>query len=129
MTNLALRPLTQEEETFIRWTLEHSSDEAKTYLPQIEGMRARRSCSCGCPSISLVVSSDLPAVVAGNERIVVDLAGRTSEGASVGVLIFQDEGRLSELEIYPYDNEGEFGLPTIESLSPFQAGNPISSES
>ena len=126
MTNLALRPLTQVEERLLRWVLEHNSDEAKSYSPQIEGMRARRSCSCGCPSISLVVSDNAPAVIAAKERIVVDLSGQTTEGSSVGVLLFQDNGKLSELEIYPYDNEGEFGLPTIESLSPFESGRPIS---
>ncbi len=92
-------------------------------------MQAKSSCNCGCPSISLVVSHDAPAVIAVKERIVADLAGQTADGISVGVLIFQDDGKLSELEIYPYDNEGEFGLPTIESLSPFEASKPISSKS
>jgi hypothetical protein len=88
MTNLALRSLTQEEEKFLRWTLDHGSDEAKSYLPQVEGIRARRSCSCGCPSISLVVSDNAPAAIATRERIVVDLTGRTAEGISVGVFDF-----------------------------------------
>jgi len=129
MTTLALRPLAPDEERFIRWTLEHGSDEAKSYLPQLEGMRAKSSCSCGCPSISLVISGAAPAGVAAKERIVVDLSGQTADGISVGVLIFQDDGKLSELEIYPYDVEGAFGLPTIESLSPFEVGKPISSKS
>jgi hypothetical protein len=88
-------------------------------------MRARRSCSCGCPSISLAISDEVPLVVAGQDRIVVDLLGQTAEGVGVGVLIFQDEGRLSELEIYPFGDEGEFSLPTIESLAPFDADGPI----
>jgi hypothetical protein len=126
MTNASLRPLTQEEEKFLRWTLEHGSDEARSYLPQIEGMLARRSCGCGCPSISLVVSDNALPAIAGKERIVVDLTGRSVEGASVGVLIFQDEGKLSELEIYSYGDEGEFGLPTIESIASFEGGKPVS---
>jgi hypothetical protein len=89
-------------------------------------MRARRSCSCGCPSISLVVSEDAPAATNAKERIVADLLGQTAEGVGVGVLIFQDEGKLSELEVYPYDNEGAFGLPTVESLAHFEADKPIS---
>jgi hypothetical protein len=117
MAILALRPLTQEEEKLLRWALEHGSNEARSYLPQIEGMRAKRSCSCGCPSITLAVSNDVPAVATGRERIVFDLSGRTAEGASVGLLILQDEGKLTEMEIYPYGDEGEFGLPTIESLA------------
>ena len=58
-----------------------------------------------------------------------DLSGQTAVGISVGVLVFQDDGRLSELEIYPYDNDGAFGLPTIESLSPSEIGKPESSKS
>ena len=126
MSNLALRPLMPEEEKLLRWALEHGSDEAKSYLPQIEGMRARSSCSCGCPSISLVVSDNAPPVDAAKDRIVADLSGRTTDGASVGLLIFQDEGKLSELEVYPYGDEGKFGLPTIESLLPFEASKSIS---
>lgn len=126
MANPPLRPLTQEEEKLLRWILEHGSDEARSYLPQIEGIRAKFSCSCGCPSISLVVSNGALNTVTAKERIVADLTGRTSEGISVGVLVFQDEGKLSELEVYPYDNDGEFGLPTIESLASFETGEPIS---
>jgi hypothetical protein len=129
MTNPALRPLTQEEEVLLRWILEHGSDDAKSYLSQIEGMQAERSCSCGCPSISLVASDDASTAIGAKDRIVADLSGQTAEGISVGVLLFQDDGRLTELEIYPYDTEGTFGLPTIESLAPFEVRNPISSKS
>jgi len=126
MANLALRPLTPEEEKLLRRTLEHGSDEAKSYLPQIEGIRARSSCTCGCPSIALVVSDNAPPGIVTKERTIVDLSGQSAEGINVGVLIFQDEGKLSELEVYPYGDEGKFGLPTIESLSPFETGSPIS---
>jgi len=125
MTNPMLRPLTQVEEKLLRWILEHGADGSKSYLPQLEGMRAKPSCGCGCPSISLVVS-DLPAAIPAKERVVADLSGQTAEGISVGVLLFQDAGKLAELEIYPCDNEDAFGLPTIASLSPFEEGKPIS---
>jgi hypothetical protein len=126
MTNTALRPLAPEEEKLLGWILQHGSNKAKSYLPQVEGLRVRRSCSCGCPSISLVVSHNAQAVIAADERIVADLTGRTAEGASVGVLIFQDEGKLSELEVYAYGCEGEFDQPTIASLTPFEASKSIS---
>jgi hypothetical protein len=127
MTNPTFRPLTPAEEELLRWTLEHGTEEAKSYLPQIERIRAASSCTCGCPSISLVVSDGIPAAVAGKDGVVADLSGQTADGISVGVLVFQDDGRLSELELYPYDNDGPFGLPTIESLSPFEVSKPISS--
>jgi hypothetical protein len=115
--NLPPRPLSPEEEKLLRWILEHGSENAKSYLPQIEGMRARRSCSCGCASICLVVLNNAPAGTAAKDRIVADLSGRTAQGSSVGVLVFQYDCRLSDLEVYPYGDEGESGLPTIESLS------------
>ena len=119
MADQAFRPLTQEEEKFLGWILEHGSEDAKSYLPQIEGMRAENSCTCGCPSISLIVLDSAPPAIITKDRIVADLSGQTPEGISVGVLLFQDDGKLSELEIYPYDDAGEFSLPKIESLTPF----------
>jgi hypothetical protein len=125
MTNLALRPLTHEEEKFLRWILEHGTEVQKTYLPQIEGMRARSSCTCGCPSIALVVMKDAPVGAPAKDRIVADLSGQSPEGVTAGILLFQDDGKLSELELYPNGDAGEFGLPTIESLAPFECGKPM----
>lgn len=129
MTIPALRPLTHEEEKLLRWALEHGSNEAKAYLPQVEGMRARSSCSCGCPSIRLEVSASAPIGLEVKDRIVADFLGQTSEGLGVGLLIFQDEGKLCELEVYPYDDAGRFCLPKIESLTPFNPGAPTSQDS
>jgi len=126
MTVRSPRPLTRAEEKLLRWILEHGSDEAKSYLPQIEGLRVRSSCTCGCPLISLIVPGSAPTATITKDRIVADLSGQAPEGISVGILIFQDGGKLSELELYPYDDAGKFGLPTIESLSPFETGKPIS---
>jgi hypothetical protein len=125
MTNQSLRPPTQDEQMLPRWILEHGTNEAQSYLPQIEGLRARSSCTCGCPSISLVVSDCAAPAIVTKDRIVADLSGQAPEGISVGILVFQDGGRLTELEVYPYGNEGKFGLPTIESLSPFETGKPV----
>ncbi len=124
MTTKTLRPLTQEEEKLLRWILEHGSDEAKSYLPQLEGMQAESSCTCGCPSISLVVHIDAAEIVGAKDRIVADLSGQAPERVTLGVLLFQDNGRLSELEFYPYDDAGKFSLPTIESLAPFETSEP-----
>jgi hypothetical protein len=88
-------------------------------------MRVKNSCTCSCPSISLVTSDEIPAGIAAKERIVADLSGEAPQGISVGVLLFQDGGKLTELEIYPYDDAGTFSLPTIKGLSPFESGKPI----
>ena len=54
------------------------------------------------------------------ERIVGDFVGATAKGESVGVILFQDDGRLSELEIYPFSDfenkTPDSNFPLIESL-------------
>jgi hypothetical protein len=56
--------------------------------------------------------------------VIGDLCGKTAKGEIVGVLLFQDAGKLSELEVYSldgmiHDDSPEFGLPTIDSLSAY----------
>ncbi len=49
-----------------------------------------------------------------------DFAGRMAEGTEVGVLLHAREGKISELEIYPWvDPEWSFQLPEIDTLKPF----------
>jgi hypothetical protein len=69
-----------------------------------------------------------PLGLAGAERTICDLNGQTAGGESVGLLVFVDNGRLAELEIYPYgDFESESpdsNFPTLESLGPFEYEKP-----
>lgn len=49
------------------------------------------------------------------------MVGQTLAGELVGVLLFQDQGKLVELEAYSVDGEiksetQEFEFPTLESL-------------
>jgi hypothetical protein len=122
--DLPARPLTPEEHELLCWVLEHGSEDVKSFLPQIKGIRAVRACTCGCPTIQLRVVDGVPMGTSNIGRVIGDLCGKTARGEIVGVLLFQDAGRLSELEVYSLDGEiqgntPEFGLPTIESLSPF----------
>lgn len=59
------------------------------------------SCSCGCPSFSLVPDRSLPSAdVAYAERMVSDAHGTDPGGNAVGVLLFTEDGYLSEVEVY-----------------------------
>jgi hypothetical protein len=123
------RPLSVEEENLLRWILEHGSEEARSFLPQIEGMKAVRSCTCGCPTIRLVVADGVP-LGSSQNRILCDLVGRTANGELIGLLLFQGGGELLDLEVYSLDGEAgppEFGFPTIESFRDFRAGDPAQS--
>jgi len=130
--DLPPRPLSQEEHDLLCWILEHGSAEAKTFLPQVEGIRAVRACTCGCPTIRLVTAENAPAGNATGGNIVCDLLGRTPQGELVGILLFRAGGKISDLEIYSMDGailggSQEFGLPTIESLTEFEVGEPPAS--
>jgi hypothetical protein len=121
--DLPPRPLTSHERELLYWTLEHGSEETKSFLPQVASIQAIRSCTCGCPSIQLYVTEAAPLGISHSGRVIVDLVGKTPNGELVGVLVFQDAGKLRELEFYLLDGEEkEFGLPTIASLSPFESG-------
>jgi hypothetical protein len=111
----------------LRWILEHGSDEAKSFLPQIERMRAVRACTCGCPTIQLEVGESASLGSPQADKIICDLLGRTARGELVGLLLFQIAGKLDSLEIYlldvdPRNNTPEFGLPMVETLKEFGAG-------
>lgn len=118
----SLRPLTAEELDLLRWMFEHGSDDLRSFLPQLEGIRGARSCKCGCPSIRLDVAERAPLGLDSRETVVGDFEGKTARGELVGVLLFQRAGRLTELEVYSMDGQikeesGKFGLPTIESVN------------
>jgi hypothetical protein len=118
----SLRPLTEEELELLHWMLEHGSEDLRSFLPQIEGIRATRSCPCGCPSIRLEVADGAALGSDRGERVVGDFEGKTDRGELVGVLIFQSTGKLTDLEVYSMDGqiEGdsqEFGLPTTDSMN------------
>jgi hypothetical protein len=123
MDNLELlRALRSEEFELLRWMLEHGFDDLRSFLPQIDGIRAARSCACGCPSIRLEVAESAPLGSERGERVVGDFSGETARGELVGALLFQSAGKLTELEVYSMDGQikgdsQEFGLPTIDSMN------------
>jgi hypothetical protein len=125
----AAPPLTPEEHHLLEWLIENGSVRAQSFRPQLEGIRALRSCMCGSPSISLITLPGSPNGISDGGRVVCDLSGRTSKGELVGVLLFQKEGRLCELEAYSVDGEiksvtQEFSFPLIDSLEEIEYQKP-----
>ncbi|MGA2349141.1 MAG: hypothetical protein ABSF70_01800 [Terracidiphilus sp.] len=110
------RPLTTEELALLNWLLDHGSPEAKTFALQVEKVRATPWCDCGCPSISLHVEEGFPS---GSypSSVISDVLAKTPEGKKMGILLFQEQGKLSILEMYSLDIlEGDWAFPVYESL-------------
>jgi hypothetical protein len=112
----AQRALTSKEMTLLTWLLEHSSPEAKSFIPQLEKIKVSRGCDCGCPSIKLYVDESV-SLGLSSSNIISDVVGMTTEDKSVGLLLFQNDGKLTELEVYSIDDiEGDWGFPVLDSL-------------
>lgn len=76
------------------------------------------SCSCGCPSFSLLADRTLPAAnVDYADRMVSDAHGIDPAGNLVGVLLFTKDGYLDDVEIYGVEDITFAGLPRPESLT------------
>jgi hypothetical protein len=112
------REPSDRERELLTYVLTRGSETARSYLPQIDGIRVVRSCTCGCPSMTLLPSGDVPLGIVGNDRIICDLVGATEHGESVGLIVFADEGKLADLEIYPF---GDFEAQTPDSNFPLLA--------
>lgn len=123
------QPLSPEELALLNWLLENGSPEAKTFVPQIEGIRAAHWCSCGCPSINLHIDENAPP---GSDPhgLVADMLGKTCDGQQVGVILFHKDRKLSLLEVYALGLiEGAFGLPSLDSLQTSEWGSPQTTKS
>jgi hypothetical protein len=123
------RPLCSEELELLRWVLEQGGEAARSFLPQLEGIRAVRWCDCGCPSIRLLTEPNTPKAELSIDKVICDVFGTTPENEKAGILLFQKEGRLDLMEIYSldaglYGDTPEYGLPAIESLE-FPEWEPV----
>jgi hypothetical protein len=117
------RALTSAEHGLIEWLLAHGDVDSKSFASQLSTVRVHAKCSCGCPTIDLVVPEPVPSA-ASESRILADFMGKVNS-TDVGVLLFQSGGRLSCLEIYAFgDNPEPFGLPDITSLHRWEETAP-----
>jgi len=106
------RRASDTEQTLVRWLLQHAAtvDVPASWLEAIPSLQVVDSCSCGCPSVDFVLGGQSVA------RVVADAYGTTSNGASVGVLLWVKDGQLSGLEIYSVEGGENRELPSPLAL-------------
>ena len=107
------RPLTVDEHDLIEALLGAVRSGVGRYIGQLESVEVIGRCRCGCPSIDLATTGlqqdgrAVPLVLADAE---------SPEGVPVGVILWVRNGRLSGLEVHPWEASGFFRLPCPETL-------------
>jgi hypothetical protein len=111
------RSLTEHERDLILWLLDHPEEDQhdiSKLKSQIDALTVVQKCTCGCPTVYFALEG-VPVPRKGEHLISDYLA--TVEGDEVGVMLFQNNRRLSSLEVYSAAGTDKlFGLPAIEDV-------------
>ena len=99
------RPLLADERATLLALLNHADFEGRDALvAQVESVRVDSYCGCGCATVGLVVDRSLPSAPLTYRPIPNEAAVYDPEGEPLGgVIVFADDGYLSNLEIYWYE--------------------------
>jgi hypothetical protein len=113
------RPLTDSERELARFMLVNGTDEATTYLEQLQDAEVTSwRCACGCGSINFKIKGR-PEAPPGVNILGDFLFG---EGESLaGIFIFSSGGTLSGVEVYGLPGAAPAFLPTPQELRAFDA--------
>ncbi len=107
------RPLTVDEHDLIEALLGAVRSGVSRYIGQLELLEVVGGCGCGCPSIDISVVSD---AADGKPTPVILADAESPGGVPVGVILWARGGRLSGLEVHPWDGTDVIRLPRPETL-------------
>lgn len=114
------RRLTSEELNLARWMLEHGTDDASAFLPQLERVEVTPwKCPCNCASLEFQIHG-LPLPPPGVHILGDYVVGNGNEES--GAFIFESGGLLSGIEFYGLCADALQILPGVEELRRFKNG-------
>ena len=103
------RDLTDQERALVVDVLRR---EAPQYLDQVPGLRVVGRCGCGvCPTVFFKVDAR-----GHPNRELASYMGRDAAGGLTGVVLWQCEGALSQLEFYSVDGHDPWAMPSVETI-------------
>ena len=111
------RELTDAERKLLMFLLSDPFPGRDELLTQAETVRTRgASCGCGCPSFWLDPDTTLPPAQV-LERVPVSASGRDPGGNLVGIILFVDDGYMSDVEVFSHEGTSIFeGVPDPAKL-------------
>ncbi len=106
------RPLSEQERVIVRHLLLHTAPDR---VDELERLSVVERCGCGrCPTILFVPHDE---TTENRNRIVADFVG--GENSTVGVIVWERDGVLAELEAWSLDGNDVTSWPAVSSLRPF----------
>ena len=103
------RPLTTAERELVRALAER---EAPQHLGALDELAVVGRCGCGrCPTVFFK-----PYDASATERQVASYAGRDTSNGLTGVVLWQEGGKLSQLEFYSVDGHDPWMPPSVMTL-------------
>ncbi len=110
----ARRSLTTEEREIIRILVAQTAPER---LAEIDELEVHGRCGCGkCPTIMF---RGAPDEKKEGQGIVADYQGGDDTVGRVGIILWERDGELSELEAWSIGGREVVGWPTLDSIRPF----------
>jgi hypothetical protein len=120
---VTIRELTTEERTVLDLLMSRPFPGQAELLQQLPSAKTSgSSCPCGCPTIGLVVDNQAPAANVSN-RFPTEAIGRDARGNLVGILLFVDDGYMSELDFYSVEGD-DISFPRVDSLILVELSEP-----
>ena len=117
MENEPLRPLPGTARALLDALLAHDVPAAPALRAQAGSVLVRPGCTCGCGTLELVVTDDGAPRAPLHGTFPVEGEVRDDDGTPVaGLILFAEEGRLSSLEIFSYEDDGR-PLPPLDRVT------------
>lgn len=109
----------QGELAVLRFLVGHDFPGADVLRTDVDVIRVRPSCGCGCASIALIppgvdprLGSETSSTPAPLDITVLPLDGRPSGG----MILWVSNGHLADLELYSVEDDPALGMPDVRQL-------------
>lgn len=103
----------------LRFLVGHDFPGADVLRMDVDVIRVRPSCACGCASIALIppgvdprLGSETPSTPAPLDITVLPLDGRPAGG----MILWVSNGHLADLEVYSVEDGPDPGMPDVRQL-------------
>lgn len=92
---------------------------------QVQHATVVGTCDCGCPTVDLVVPSEIPRSSVEAPNRLAPVEGRVrpiADEPQADIILFVDDGCLSCLELVSYDDPAPTEWPSLDRVTILQTG-------